>query len=232
MGKEGMKNDCLTVFEEFMGCVRKIDFDRLPGLDAQLLMAPPLRHQEIRSLGVGSNALRSSILFLFYPDEQGHPNTVFIQRPVYDGVHSGQISFPGGRYEDTDPDLMHTALREAREEIGIDVARVEVIGKLTDLFIPPSNFLVCPFLAVAESRPVFSCDPSEVAAIIEVDLPAFFSSENRKETTIQLDPVHHIQVPCFMINGHTIWGATAMIISELLQVLQPIDQGRRTDVYQ
>jgi 8-oxo-dGTP pyrophosphatase MutT (NUDIX family) len=227
-----MKNTWMASFEEFRACVKRIDFDRLPGLDAQLLMAPPLRHREIRSLGVGSNAWRSSILFLFYPDEQGQPNTVFIQRPVYDGVHSGQISFPGGRYEDTDSDLMHTALREAREEIGIDVAQVEVIGKLTDLYIPPSNFLVCPFLAVAERRPVFRCDPSEVAAIIEIGLPALFLNENRKVATIQLDLVHHVQVPCFTINGHTIWGATAMIISELLQVLQGIDQGRNADVYQ
>lgn len=215
-----MELSCLQSFENLKAYLKGIDFFRLSGMEAHLRMAPELRHKDIKSRGLGRKAVRSSVLMLFYPSESGLPSIVFIQRSLYDGVHSGQISFPGGRYEKGDPDLKYTALRETHEEIGVSPDMVQVVGKLTDLYIPPSNYLVSPYVAIAEKRPSFSADPREVAEIIEVDLNLFLQKENCVTTSITVNEGYKIQTPCFSINGHIIWGATAMIISEFLSMLE------------
>ncbi len=215
-----MKEECLESFKALKKCLNSMDFLRLPGLEAQLRMAPAHRHLEIQSRGVGRNAIKSSVLILLYPSESGEAMVVFILRPEYDGAHSGQISFPGGRHETDDPDMEYTALRETYEEIGVGPEQVEVMGRLTDLFIPPSNFLVCPYVGVTNQRPLFKPDPLEVAAIIEVDLRSFFRLENCLKKTLTFTDGTQIKTPCFSINGHVIWGATAMMLSEFLSMFQ------------
>ena len=106
-------------------------------------------------------------LILFYP-HQGEVFLPLILRPTYDGVHSGQMAFPGGRYELTDEDLIRTAKREAQEEIGLRLNDVRVLGVLSELFIPPSNFFVLPVVATLPYRPDFFPDPREVEKVIEV----------------------------------------------------------------
>jgi 8-oxo-dGTP pyrophosphatase MutT (NUDIX family) len=215
-----MRLDCINTFLDLKRCLRCIDYSKLPGLDAQLRMAPELRHTDIKSMGDGRNAMKSSVLILFYPSGTGSPVLVFIQRPEYNGAHSGQISFPGGRYEIDDKDMEYTALRETHEEIGVKPRHVEVLGKLTDLYIPPSNFLVCPYVAVTDERPLFRPDPMEVAGIIEIDFNLFFQKQNCGIKSLTISDGSTIQIPCYIINGHIIWGATAMMLEELLAIFR------------
>lgn len=207
----------ISHFNDFAALLPGLPFDRLPGLESQLKMAPINRKQEIMSLGQGKNAVKSAVLFLFYPDEKGRTTTVFIKRPEYNGAHSGQISFPGGRYETTDQNLKTTALRETQEEIGVPVSDIEVAGKLSDLFIPPSNYIVSPYLGITPVRPAFVPDPAEVAQLLEFRLTDFFNPENRHTKLITLIGGYTLETPCYIINGHTIWGATAMMVSEFVE---------------
>ncbi len=168
-----------------------------------------------------SNAILSSVLILLYKDED-ILKTVFILRQTYDGVHSGQVSFPGGRMEETDNSLIDTALREANEEVNIDPDKVRILGTLSEMYIPPSNFLVLPVIGYQDSRPDFIAEKSEVAEIIESDLDFLFDDDFIKETVLDVRG-YKIQAPYFDVNGHIVWGATAMILSELKEVIESID---------
>ncbi|OFY82591.1 MAG: hypothetical protein A3F72_00305 [Bacteroidetes bacterium RIFCSPLOWO2_12_FULL_35_15] len=189
----------------------------LPGEDAQLLMAPS-RRQFPEEFLVHPNAKKSAVLILLFPFNNSI-HTILIQRPVYEGVHSGQVSFPGGKYEESDLLLSFTALREASEEVGIKTNTVEIIGKLTDLYIRPSNFLVSPFIAYTGQVPDFVIDNHEVQKIISVDLFALDNNEIRSEKTILHSSGSKIKTPYYEIEGLTVWGATAMIISELNRIV-------------
>lgn len=214
----------ISDFKDFSAVLRGLPYDRLPGLEAQLKLAPINRKLEISSLGNGKNAVKSAVLFLFFPDEQGRTTTVFIKRPEYNGAHSGQISFPGGRYEPSDPGLDYTALRETHEEIGVPASDVELVGKLSDLFIPPSNYIVSPYLGLAKQRPAFVPEPSEVAGIIEIKLPEFFQLANCQTKLITLIGGYNLHTPCYIIDGHVIWGATAMMVSEFVEFVSGFRQ--------
>ena len=190
----------------------------LPGLNAQILLAPHYRIEETRNLAIPPNAVKSSVLLLFY-HKQDICHIVLIRRPVYKGVHSGQIALPGGRWEQTDKNAYATAIRESEEEIGLDSASVSFLGKLTDLYIPPSNYLVSPFAAYYPAGiPRFKPDPHEVAAIIEVPFVWFTRKNAVKITTLNLSSGVAIQTPCFEFEGNIIWGATAMILSEMVEM--------------
>lgn len=159
---------------------------------------------------------KSAILILFYPflDEIFMP---LILRPAYDGVHGGQMAFPGGRMERTDENLIRTALREAQEEIGIRLTDVKVLGQLTQIYIPPSNFHVLPVIGAIPFRPDFYPDSREVDAIVEVAL-----RDLTDEKIISLQEIEvrgfKIDAPTYNVHGHQVWGATAMMIAELLEV--------------
>jgi len=160
---------------------------------------------------------RGGVLVLLYP----HNDALYlplILRPTYDGVHSGQVSFPGGREEKIDTSLVATALREAYEEVGIAPEQVTIIGQLSRLYIQPSNFEVYPTVGWTTQRPAFVIDPSEVARLLEVPLVAFQNPANRYHEQWTLRG-RQVQVPFFRIEGETVWGATAMILSELLAVI-------------
>ncbi len=210
----------ISTFSGFYKQIKRIDFSDLPGLDAQIMMAPTNRRDDIRTRGEGGSPFLSGVLFLFYPMADGETGTVFIQRPKYNGVHSGQISFPGGRFEKEDGSLEHTALRETHEEIGIDPKQIEVVGKLTDLYIPPSNHLVSPFIGVMQHTPSFNPDPVEVDEVIPLALSDFLSKECIRELPIKLADGSRLQTPCYLISGLVIWGATAMMISEFMQLIE------------
>ncbi len=196
----------------------------LPGISAQLRMAPRIRRDDIVNNSRKKQGVKSGVLILLYPDRGQNTYVVMIQRPDYPGVHGGQISFPGGRFEEGDSSVMYTALREAREEIGISPERVEVLHRLTELYIPPSNFLVSPFLAVAEQRPVFNPDPTEVDEILEIPLHAFITSSNIRDVPLVMADGRQMDTPCYMIGERNVWGATAMIISELAVMLEKYSQ--------
>lgn len=187
----------------------------LPGDDAHMSLAPLHRKTEIRNAELKKNAVKSSVLILFY-EKENEPYLVFIRRPHYNGVHSGQISFPGGRWEMTDKSLYHTALRESREEIGIITHKVKYAGKLTDLFIPPSNYVVSPYVGIYDGECRFEPDPEEVAEIVEVPFEFFLETSSLKQVDIMVRGEESLSTPAFVYNKNIIWGATAMILNELI----------------
>ena len=160
----------------------------------------------------------SAVLILFYPINE-IPHVVFILRQSYDGVHSAQVGFPGGKKEETDRDLVQTALREANEELKILDKEVFIIGELSELYVPPSNFLISPFIGYTNTRPTFVKDEYEVAEIIEVPIHDILGNEYLTTTTISLPNGANLKVPCFQFNNRIVWGATAMIVQELIDLL-------------
>jgi 8-oxo-dGTP pyrophosphatase MutT (NUDIX family) len=196
----------------------------LPGSDAQDIMAPSNR-KELIELSTGSeNARLSSILIILYPDNNGEVSIIFIKRVEYIGVHSGQIAFPGGKFESEDISLLHTALRETKEEIGLDIHENNVAGKLTNLYVPPSNYLISPYVAVIDQIPLLRPDSYEVAEAFSAPLSHFLWPEAMIVRSYRLASGIEIPVPGFTFGNHFIWGATAMIFSEFLQVIRDINK--------
>lgn len=194
-----------------------------PGENAHMKMASRLRLKEMKFDYKTENAIKSAVLILFYPDtSDGKIKIALILRPDYDGVHSGQVAFPGGRMENEDTTLIHTALREAREEVNIQPEKVTIMGTLSDLYIPPSNYIVTPVLGYSHLRPEFLPDKEEVAAIIEADINLLFDESIRKEKVINVRG-YEIEAPYYDINGYVVWGATAMILSELTDVIESLN---------
>ncbi|MEA3477804.1 MAG: CoA pyrophosphatase [Bacteroidota bacterium] len=189
----------------------------LPGEQAQLKMAPITRAHLMRQGVDMKNARKAAVLILLYPDQD--IQTVLIQRQDYDGIHSNQISFPGGQSESSDTSMQHTAIRETFEEIGVPEEDVRVLGNLTELYIPPSNFLVLPVIGFMDYKPIFKPDFTEVKKIITVSLDTLGAKETLQEKEIQTSYQSKIKVPCFMVDGHVIWGATAMMVSELMALV-------------
>lgn len=197
----------------------------LPGLPAQLRLAPAIRKSELERFRIPENAKKSAVLILLYPDENGlfFP---LIERAAYDGVHSRQIGLPGGAMDPGDADEQATALREAQEEVGIDPGATEIIGSLSELYIPPSNFRVKPFVGISYEKPAFQPDPVEVASLIEAPLSFFMDPGSPGDKEIHRSSGERWKVPGFELGGHIIWGATAMILSELVAMLEPEDSAK------
>jgi 8-oxo-dGTP pyrophosphatase MutT (NUDIX family) len=185
----------------------------LPGINAQLRMSPAMR----RPVSVEYPLKNAGVLILLYP-YAGKVCTVFIKRTEYEGVHSGQVSLPGGMYKEEDGSLMKTALREAYEETGMDISSVDIIGQLTPLHIPVSNVNVHAFVGVTDNRPAFIHDPAEVQYLIEESLDEILNEVNHKTKSMNLFG-NEVAVPYFDIRGNHIWGATAMIISEFSEIV-------------
>ncbi len=186
----------------------------LPGLEAQMRMAPPIRTRDMK---IPDNVRLGGVLIVLRPwEKQWH--TILIRRTEDGHTHSGQISFPGGKKDPQDPDLQYTALRECHEEIGVPAEELEVLGSLSPLFIPPSNFLVTPTLALLKKDIRFIPSEKEVAEIIQVPLSLLFDEQVRSTEWVQRSdeksalmetPVYRLHDDCI------IWGATAMMIAEL-----------------
>lgn len=186
----------------------------LPGREAQYRMAPQPRPGAEPDDQLPIDARRGGVLVLFYPlDDQ--PYLPLILRPTYDGVHSGQVGFPGGGQEAGDPDIVATALREAHEEIGIACEPITILGQLSPLYVFASNYLVQPTVAWMAQPPHFQTDQREVAALIETPLADLLNPANYRREHWQLRG-RTVDVPFFHIQNQTIWGATAMMLSELL----------------
>jgi 8-oxo-dGTP pyrophosphatase MutT (NUDIX family) len=189
----------------------------LPGQNAQLKMSPLGRISKLTSLFKNSNPRKSGVLILIFPKEY---SLFFIltQRPIYDGMHSGQICLPGGKYEKDDIDLFSTATRESMEEINADPSRIQKIGTLSELYVAPSNFSIQPFVGYTDVMPDFKKQPEEVKEIILADLFKFINNPNIGKKKIPTNRKITINAPFFEIEGYTVWGATAMILSEFLLI--------------
>ncbi|MBI1184433.1 NUDIX domain-containing protein [bacterium] len=162
-----------------------------------------------------------AVLILLFPLENKacFPLT---QRHQYKGVHSGQVSLPGGKYEAQDRNLMATALRETEEEIGVEPSKIEVIGALSTLYIPPSNFLVHPYIGFTKEKPHMKKDDFEVHELFETDLETLLHPQTVQHTRVKIAEGLRINTPYFNLNNKIVWGATAMILSELKEILNQI----------
>jgi 8-oxo-dGTP pyrophosphatase MutT (NUDIX family) len=208
-------------FDTFLKSLSKIENLELPGEASQIKMSPPYR---LELMKLQKQAMASSknagVLALFYPDEAYVTHLILILRKTYKGVHSAQVGFPGGKFEKQDLDLKYTALRETHEEIGVPIEMVNVIKPMTNLYIPPSNFTVHPFLGVTHQTPKFIKQEEEVEDLIEVALSNFIDDRNMLTTSVPTSYKVNVEVPAFQLNGHIVWGATAMMLSELKDLLK------------
>ncbi len=189
----------------------------LPGREAQLKMAHTTRHL---SLSAPPQSKKAGVLATFFLKNQKW-HLVFIERIQNEkDRHGGQIGFPGGKFEPKDQTLKNTALREAEEEVGIARGDVKILGQLTNLYIPVSNFEVYPFVGFLNYEPAYKLQKEEVSNVLEVPLSHFKNPFIKGMTTIRIGK--HLtlnQVPYFDMYGKVLWGATAMIMSELIEVL-------------
>ena len=194
--------------------------DPLPGIDSHLKMAPKNRAEELLTKKDEiHDAKKSAVMILFFHDDTGL-KMIVIRRSIYVGIHSGQIAFPGGRYEEEDGNVQITALREIEEEIGIVRDKIEVLGRLSDIYVPPSNFLISVFVGYLNEKPQYKIEEREVAEIIEIPFAEFLKQDVIKLKDFYINSENVVtNAPYFDITNAEIWGASAMVISELLSVL-------------
>ncbi|NAS12066.1 NUDIX hydrolase [Poritiphilus flavus] len=210
-------------FEDFSLQVPKIKNLPLPGTASHYKMAPEIRIKELKKgLLNGREPYKAGVMALFYPDALSKTHLILILRNTYPGVHSNQIGFPGGKQESEDRDLLETALRETHEEIGVPPSMVQVIRPITEVYIPPSNFQVQPFVGIYHKKVPFVPEQSEVAALVEVSLDDFMDDNKLITQNLSTSYAKNIAVPAFEFNGYTVWGATAMMLSEIKELFRQV----------
>lgn len=210
-------------FDDFSNRISKIENLELPGSASHYKMIPLSRARELASHNMDDkNFRKAAVMALFYPDNTYSTRLLLILRNTYKGIHSNQIGLPGGKVEKEDVDLMATALRETYEEVGADPEHIQVIRPLTDIIIPPSNFKVTPYLGLYRKERPFSMQVEEVAALVEVPLGDFMDDNKIFHQILNTSYAKNIEVPAFNLNGYTVWGATAMMLSEVKELFKQV----------
>ena len=205
----------MKYFFEFIRCLKEELVKGLPGEEYQKRMMSTLRN-EFGSM-TDRHPKKAGVLLLLYPFES-QIFISFIKRTLSGYPHSGQISFPGGKHENSDESLIGTAVRETYEEIGVEPEDIHILGPLTSLFIPVSNFNVFPSVGYVLSRPAFDPNPAEVQEIIEVSINKFIDPKYISAFNLQIGK-RVFAVPCYSVENNKIWGATAMIMSEFAEIV-------------
>ena len=209
-------------YKLFIELFSKLSYFPLPGKKAQLIAAPANRFKNISKNVINlKRAKKAAVLIYCYPKNE---KTYFslIKRSNYSGVHSGQISLPGGKFDKNDSSLKETALRECGEELGITIDLKKDLFALTPLYIPPSNFIVTPYLAYENFYPKFNPDSREVALHIEISIEELKKLKIEKKL-LRNEYRNDYLIPCYICKGHIIWGATAMILSEFKSLLSSLE---------
>lgn len=191
----------------------------LPGITAQKKMAPSKVDQYYK---VASDARLAAVMILLYPLNNAVHLVLMKRKSIQGDTHSGQVSLPGGRKDPSDKILLDTALRETEEELGIIRNEVEVIGKLTDLYVFASNHMVSPYIGFTPKQPKFQLEPREVDWIMEVDIRYLLHPNTIKYTDIKVRGLTIPDVPYYDIENELVWGATAMILSEFLDIMKRV----------
>lgn len=206
-------------FTQFLSKIDQLQSISLGGLEAQFKLAPKLRMKYDEQKIKASNPKRAAVLALFYPNDQNEASFLLTERASYKGTHSAQVSFPGGKIEESDHSLAETALRETYEEVGVVKDDITIIREITDVYIPPSNFLATPFLGYTKQKPVFSIN-NEVQTTIEVRVSDLMDDSNLDQIIMNTSYMDNISVPCFKLNDYVVWGATGMMLSEIKEMLK------------
>lgn len=206
-------------FTTFTSHFSGIEKGTLGGLASQFRLAPKMRLKYTEDKIKAAQPKEAAVLALFYPDPNNATRFLLTLRASYKGTHSAQISFPGGKAEKDDVDFQHTAKRETYEEVGISIEKINILRELTDAYIPPSNFLVTPFIGYLDHTPTFITN-EEVAEIIEVKLSDLLNDDNVVIENMTTSYMKSIDIPCFKLNNYTVWGATAMILSEIKDLIK------------
>lgn len=206
-------------FEEVIQRLKNSLSRQLPGKEAQMRMSPQPVDMRRFDPKLPSNYRKGAVLILIYPQEK-QAFFPLIKRPEYVGVHSGQIAFPGGKMDEGDENEVFTALREAEEEVAVNASKVEVLGRMSDLFIPASNFLVSPVIGYVDHIPEFVPEEREVQRIISARVADIVSPEIQKKTILEIGNQIKLDTPYFEVEKEMVWGATAMILGEFIELLE------------
>jgi len=208
-------------FDSFLSHISSLKDLPLGGMNSQFKMAPAIRKDFVLENLINANPKDSAVLALFYPDKVNQTNFLLTQRASYNGTHSAQISFPGGKMEKRDTNLEKTALRETFEEIGVLQNDIKIYRQITKTYIPPSNFWVTPFMGFLEYTPKLVAN-KEVNEFIEVKLKDLLDDTSITSKNLTTSYMKNIDVPCFKLNNYIVWGATAMILSEIKDLIKSI----------
>ncbi len=193
----------------------------LPGNEAHKEMISYSRASAEVIRKLNANPRESAVLILLYK-EDGHWYFPLIKRQEYDGVHSKQIGLPGGKFEKADKDLEATSIRETMEELGVDPSGIQILGSLTEIYIPPSNFLVKPYVGYLSDFKGFIPDITEVNRVIITSLPSLIKLAIEKKKEVLREGNISVKVASFMIDDEVVWGATAMMLNEFKTVVKKI----------
>jgi 8-oxo-dGTP pyrophosphatase MutT (NUDIX family) len=206
-------------FNSFLTHISSLKAKPLGGIESQFKMAPDIRKELDFDSIIKPNAKSAAVLALFYPNQNGETHFLLTERASYNGTHSAQISFPGGKIEEQDTGMAHTALRETYEETAVPMHDVSIVKELTKTYIPPSNFWVSPFIGTIDYHPKFTAN-HEVSTLIEVKLKDVLDDASVVIKNMSTSYMERVDVPCFKLNNYIIWGATAMILSEIKDYLK------------
>lgn len=210
-------------FSVFSDILSKIEKKPLPGRPSHLKMMWAQRDQILKHPDTFSESpKKAAVLATFYPDLNEETHLLLIKRQGGNGVHAHQIALPGGKYESYDLDLKEAALREAYEEVGILKTQIRSVRALSSLYIPPSNFIVQPFMALYDKQLPFVLETSEVHSVIEVSLSVLVREDIVTSQWVQLSQSAKVKVPGFSIGDEWVWGATAMMLSEIRTILNDV----------
>lgn len=215
-----MKKIIDMLFTDFIKYIPKIEKETLLSTDAHAKMAPLERISYLKEENyMDKNPRKAAVLMLFYPKNEV-THLALIVRNTYPGVHSSQIGFPGGKVEEYDVNLEETALRETHEEVGIPPHKVKIIKSFSEIYIPPSNFLVAPFMGISSEELTFIPDLDEVKRVLEFSIADFLDDKSITKVKMSTSYATDIEVPAFMVDKYVVWGATAMMMSELKETIK------------
>jgi 8-oxo-dGTP pyrophosphatase MutT (NUDIX family) len=202
------------LFYDFIKHIPKIEKETLLSADAHAKMAPLERISFLKEENYkDKNPRKAAVLMLFYPKNEMTHLALIVR-------HSSQIGFPGGKVEDFDANLEQTALRETHEEVGIHPDKVQIIKAFSEIYIPPSNFLVAPFMGISHEELTFIPDLDEVKRVLEFSIADFLDEKSITKVKMSTSYATDIEVPAFMVDKYVVWGATAMMMSELKETIK------------